>query len=55
MLFRSRLGEPDDIATVAAFLASDLSDMITGQVISTDGGASMHVPMLMERLALAKG
>ena len=52
---QSRLGEPDDIATVVAFLASDLSGMITGQVISTDGGASMHVPMLMERLALARG
>lgn len=52
---QSRLGEPDDIATVVAFLASDFSGMITGQVISTDGGASMHVPMLMERLALARG
>jgi NAD(P)-dependent dehydrogenase (short-subunit alcohol dehydrogenase family) len=32
------LGEPEDIANVAVFLASDESRMITGQVVSVDGG-----------------
>ncbi|MGL5380521.1 3-oxoacyl-[acyl-carrier-protein] reductase [Clostridium sp.] len=35
------LGEPDDIAEVAAFLASDASKYITGQVINVDGGMAM--------------
>lgn len=36
-----RLGEPDDIANVVAFLASDVSSWITGQTISVSGGYSM--------------
>ena len=35
-----RPGTPDDVANAALFLASDLSDYITGQVISICGG--MH-------------
>ncbi len=34
----SRQGEPDDIATVALFLASDASRYITGDTIIVDGG-----------------
>jgi NAD(P)-dependent dehydrogenase (short-subunit alcohol dehydrogenase family) len=34
-----RIGEPDDIATVALFLASDAARWITGQTIVVDGGA----------------
>lgn len=34
-----RLGEPQDIADAALFLASDLSSWITGQTIVVDGGA----------------
>lgn len=33
-----RLGEPEDVANAALFLASDESDFITGQVIPVDGG-----------------
>jgi len=33
-----RLGEPDDVARVALFLASDLSRHVTGQVLRVDGG-----------------
>lgn len=36
-----RLGNPEDIADAAAFLASDMASYITGQVISVDGG--MHI------------
>jgi 3-oxoacyl-[acyl-carrier protein] reductase len=37
-----RLGEPDDIAAVAAFLASDDSRFMTGAALVVDGGATAH-------------
>ncbi len=37
----SRLGEPDDVAKGALFLASELSDYITGHVLIVDGGMVM--------------
>jgi len=33
-----RMGEPDDIATVAVFLASPASDYMTGDIMVVDGG-----------------
>lgn len=36
-----RIGQPEDIARVAVFLASDDSSYITGQVLTVDGGLSL--------------
>ncbi len=33
-----RCGKPEDVANAALFLASEMSDYITGQVLSVDGG-----------------
>lgn len=38
MTMLNRLGQPDEIATVALFLASEDASYITGQTISVDGG-----------------
>jgi 2-hydroxycyclohexanecarboxyl-CoA dehydrogenase len=37
-----RVGHPDDMAGIVAFLASDDARYITGQVISVSGGLTMH-------------
>ena len=36
-----RIGQPEDVANVVAFLASDLARHITGQTINVDGGQLM--------------
>lgn len=37
-----RLGQTDDVANVAAFLASDESSFITGETMCVSGGRYMH-------------
>jgi NAD(P)-dependent dehydrogenase (short-subunit alcohol dehydrogenase family) len=37
-----RLGRPEDIAAMVAFLMSDDGEWINGQVLSVDGGATMR-------------
>jgi NAD(P)-dependent dehydrogenase (short-subunit alcohol dehydrogenase family) len=39
-----RMGQPEDIANLALFLASDDSSFITGQTIRCDGGQLSHLP-----------
>ena len=36
-----RLGKPEDVASVAAFLASPDSDYVTGTTLHVDGGLTM--------------
>jgi 3-oxoacyl-[acyl-carrier protein] reductase len=38
-----RIGQPDDIADVVAFLCSPQSRWMTGQVLAVDGGGSLRV------------
>ncbi len=37
-----RIGQPEDLANVVAFLASDEADWIIGQTIIADGGVSLY-------------
>lgn len=39
MIKLGRIGNPEDIADAALFLASDLSRYVTGQILGVDGGA----------------
>ena len=41
MIPLNRLGEPEDVANAVVFLSSPLSEYITGQVITVDGGMVM--------------
>lgn len=37
-----RIGEPEDVAGIVVFLASEDAGFITGQVVSVSGGLTMH-------------
>ena len=41
MIPLGRIGQPEDVADVVAFFASDDSRYLTGQVLSIDGGLTM--------------
>ena len=50
-----RLGQPDDIASLAVFLASDESRYVNGALYRVDGGMSCTVPFIgVTRMALAR-
>jgi NAD(P)-dependent dehydrogenase (short-subunit alcohol dehydrogenase family) len=45
-----RFGEPEDIAALVVFLASDASSFITAQFIMAEGGMFNHLPTIAETL-----
>ena len=44
----ARLGQPEDVAALVVFLASDESAFITGQNICVDGGSLAHQPFVAD-------
>jgi len=50
LLLNKRNGLPEDIAGLAAFLASDDSAFITAQQISCDGGLLAHLPFFADEM-----
>ena len=38
---QGKFGNPDDVAQMVGYLASDKADYVTGQIISVDGGMAI--------------
>ncbi len=47
-----RLGQPEDIADMVVFLASDRAGFVTGVTIPVDGGLTVHAPQWADEPAL---
>ena len=47
-LYPFSIGESEDIAEIAVFLASDESRMITGTTIAADGGRSSYLRVAVD-------
>lgn len=50
-----RLAQPEDIASVAIFLASDAAAMVTGQAITVDGGMMTKLPYWLPKMRASRG
>lgn len=50
-----RIGRPEDVAELVAFLASDRGSFITGTTIALDGGFTAHAPTYGDTLRLLGG
>lgn len=48
-----RIGNENDIANAAVFLASDESGYITGHQLVVDGGLTVHMPHMVDEMAIA--
>jgi NAD(P)-dependent dehydrogenase (short-subunit alcohol dehydrogenase family) len=48
-----RLGQPQDVAELVAFLASDAARPITGATITIDGGTTAHTASYADEIKLA--
>lgn len=46
----TRLGQPEDVANMATFLASDLAEFVTGAIIPVDGGYQIYKPSPADEL-----
>jgi len=46
-----RMGIPEDIANAVMFLCSHSADFITGQILTVDGGLSLHEAASLSRLS----